>query len=203
MSGKKWKMESSPARSSSSSSESSDDEGTSKKKKSSLSAPKEDLVPEQAKKKAKVEKKEASSPAAGSPETREQVKQNQLVCHETAFTNLFDWFQGVQTKRVSFKSQVASFAAKADDGQDAAAVVEEANTPSTRQHSITDVKKLEADRAKDKKRVDKLLSAFDDSGEEVEAILCFTFWTLCQFEIDFKLGNKNFHDCPCEGILIT
>ena len=79
---------------------------------------------------------------------------------------------------------MASFAAKADDGQDAAAVVEEANTPSTRQHSITDVKKLEADRAKDKKRVDKLLSAFDDSGEEVEAILCFTFWTLCQFEID-------------------
>ena len=63
---------------------------------------------------------------------------------------------------------MASFAAKADDGQE----VEEVNT-TTRQHTITDVKKLEADRAKDKKRVDKLLSAFDDSGEEVSFISSF------------------------------
>ena len=83
---------------------------------------------------------------------------------------------------------MASFAAKADDGQDAAAVVEEANTPSTRQHSITDVKKLEADRAKDKKRVDKLLSAFDDSGEEVETqIRRYAFHIGSCAILDFRL----------------
>ena len=56
---------------------------------------------------------------------------------------------------------------KSDGGNEAQAAA--------RQHAITDPKKLEADRAKDKQRVDKLLTAFDDSGDD-EVLSSTVFW---------------------------
>ena len=171
--GKRKALQASPPSSSSSSSSDDEDhqdavrqpsgESERKKKKGKISAPEVDTsnLEQQAKKKAKINHQQAeskgpekalNSPASSPKETKEA---------------------GVQTKRVSFKSQVATFAASASASSGKDPEPTSSTTTSSggeaRQHTITDLQKLEADRAKDKKRVDKLLTAFNDSDEEVAA----------------------------------
>ena len=133
--GKRKALQASPPPSSSSSSSSSEDEHQEmkiekKKKKGKISAPEVDTssLEQQAKKKAKTNhqqveskgpEKTVSSPASSPKETREA---------------------GVQTKRVSFKSQVATFAASASSssGKDPEPL-SSTTSGEARQHTITDI----------------------------------------------------------------
>ena len=102
-----------------------------KKKKGKISAPEIDTssLEQQAKKKAKTNHQQAeskgpektvSSPASSPKETKEA---------------------GVQTKRVSFKSQVATFAASASSssGKDPEPLSSTTSAGEARQHTITDI----------------------------------------------------------------